>query len=68
MGLIITSIVLSLITIGIILGISIEAEYSKKWSLLGLLWLAIIIFGCFTNVGANKVGIMYNPFKGRNTR
>ena len=64
MGLIITSIILSLITLGIILGISVEAEYSKKWSLLGLLWLVIILFGCFTNIGANKVGIMYNPFKG----
>lgn len=64
MGLIITSIVLSIITGAIILGISVEAEYSKKWSLLGLLWLVIIIFGCFTNIGANKVGIMYNPFKG----
>ena len=62
MGLIITSIILS---IGTIIGllIAFEDEY-KKWSLLGLLWLVIILFGCFTTVGANTVGILYNPFRG----
>ena len=68
MGLIITSIILSLITmIGILVFRGwIEADFSKKWSLLGLAWLIIIIFGFFTSIGANEVGIMYNPFKGAN--
>ncbi len=66
MGLIITSIVLSLITtIGILVFRGwIEADFQKKWCLLGLVWLIIIIFGFFTSIGANEVGIMYNPFKG----
>ena len=66
MGLIITSIVLSLLTIGTVLIVRgyTESKFSKKWSLLGLLWLVIIIFGCFTSIKANNVGIMYNPFKG----
>lgn len=70
MGLIITSVILSIVTmIGIIVfrGYMIEefeSNFSKKWILLGLLWLVIILFGCFTNIGANNVGIMYNPFKG----
>ena len=69
MVLIIVSIVLMLITF---IAINIQwDEYEfisgfkyKKISLLSLLWLLIIFFGCFTNVGANKVGIVYNPFRG----
>ena len=69
MVLIIVSIVLMLITF---IAINIKwDEYEfisgfkyKKISLLSLLWLLIIFFGCFTNVGANKVGIVYNPFRG----
>lgn len=64
MGLIITSIILSILTGLIILYYCKETEKSLKWSLLGLIWLVIILFGFFTNVGANTVGIMYNPFKG----
>lgn len=64
MGLIITSIILSIFTIGGILAFCIYEEYSKKWCLLGLGWLILIIFGCFTTIGANQVGIMYNAFKG----
>ena len=64
MGLIITSIILSIITIFIILGVCYENEANMKWCLLGLLWLVIILFGCFTTVGANTVGILYNPFRG----
>ncbi len=64
MGLIITSIILSLITVG---GIGVYLSEQKKpkyiYSLFGFLWLVIILFGCFTNIGANTVGIMYNPFK-----
>lgn len=66
MGLIITSIVLSLLTVGgiLIFKVVTDATFSKRWSLLGLLWLIIILFGCFTSIKANNVGIMYNPFKG----
>ena len=32
--------------------------------LLGLLWLSLILFGCFTRIGANTVGIVYDPFNG----
>lgn len=62
MGLVITSIVLSLITMGAILAFCICEEAKKRWCLLGSLWLIIIIFGFFTSIGANEVGIMYNPF------
>lgn len=70
MGLIITSIILSILTVLIILGSIVyineenESEIKKRWSLLGFLWLIIIVFGFFTSVEANTVGIMYNPFKG----
>lgn len=64
MGLIITSIILSLITAGgIAVYIKEEGKTNYIWSLFGFLWLVIILFGCFTNIGANTVGIMYNPFK-----
>lgn len=80
MGLIITSIILTIIT-SIALGIATEetkttdcwgheqTEDSLIWKinkkmLLSPLWLVIILFGCFTNVGANTVGIVYNPFAG----
>ena len=36
----------------------------KKKSLFGLVWLVLILFGCLVNIGTNKVGIVYNPFKG----
>ena len=64
MGLIITSIILSILTVIGVYVICKCLEKNKKWSLLGLIWLIIIVFGCFTNIGANTVGIMYNPFKG----
>ena len=35
-----------------------------KRSIFCVFGLLIILFGCFTNVTANKVGIVYNPFKG----
>lgn len=63
MGLIIISIILTILTIGGILFYCIINEHNKLWSLIGFLWLIIIIFGCFTTIGANTVGIMYNPFK-----
>lgn len=64
MGLIITSIVLTVLTVIGILLYCINEEYNKLWCLLGLLWLIMIVFGCFTTIKANQVGIFYNPFKG----
>ena len=64
MGLIILSIVLTILTVGGVLFYCIAEEHNKFWCLLGLLWLVIIFFGCFTTIGANTVGIMFNPFKG----
>lgn len=65
MGIIIFSIFLSVIIAGV-LGWSIKEE---KWAFrkrmfLGVFGLLVIVFGCFTTIGANTVGIMYNPFKG----
>lgn len=39
-----------------------EERFNSKM-LLSICWLLLILFGCFTNIGANKVGIVYNPFK-----
>lgn len=65
MFLIIFSVILTIILV-IDLGIDFENE---EWNfrprmLCGLLGLLIILFGCFTTIKANTVGIMYNPFKG----
>ena len=64
MGLIITSIVLCILTILGIFAYCFSKDYSKKWSFLGLLWLIIILFGFFTKINVNEIGIIYNPFKG----
>lgn len=68
MGLIITSIILCVLTIIGVLAFCSYEEISKAWCLTGFLWLFMILFGCFTTVGANTVGIFYNPLKRRNTR
>lgn len=61
MILIIISIILA---IGTVIAIYlIDKELNPKM-LLGLGWLLLILFGCFTTVSANKVGIRYNPLKG----
>lgn len=65
MGLIIFSVILSIV-LAIGLGYSFKYE---EWNLRprmigGISGLLIILFGCFTTIGANTVGIMYNPFKG----
>ncbi len=65
MILVIFSIVL---TIVLVLALGMDFK-NKEWSvrprmIWGLLGLLIILFGCFTTIGANTVGIKYNPFKG----
>lgn len=64
MGLVITSVILTIVTVIGILIYCIGEGNNIAWSLLGLLWLLLISFGFFTSVGANTVGIMYNSFKG----
>lgn len=61
MILIIGSIIL---TIGTAIAIYLIDKELKPRMLLGLIWLSLILLGCFTTVPANKVGIRYNPFKG----
>lgn len=65
MGLIITIIVLILIT-AFVLGINFDEDIwePNKKMLFSLLWIVLIVFGCYTNITANKVGIVYNPLKG----
>lgn len=65
MVLIIITIVLVLITaFGLGLDLNNDAWKPNKKMLLSLIWLLLIVFGCFTNIGANRVGIVYNPLKG----
>ena len=61
MTLIIGSIIL---TIGTAIAIYVIDGKLNPKMLLGLGWLSLILFGCFTTVPANKVGIRYNPFQG----
>lgn len=84
MFLIIISVILTLITMGL-LGCDLEEKeikYKNSWGeekiatrdavkfkfrakmLFGLVWLLLILFGCFTKIPANSVGIEYNPVKG----
>lgn len=80
MGLIITSSILTIITfIALGIAIE-KTKTTDRWGsdkiednlvwkfnkkmLLAPIWMLLILFGCFTNVGANTVGIVYNPFKG----
>lgn len=68
MFLIIISIILTIISV-ITLSLNFEDYEFKGFkfklkSLLGLIWLLLILFGCYVNIGANNVGIVYNPFKG----
>lgn len=67
MSLIIISVILTLITAGV-LGVDFkEGEINfrfKKRMIFGLSWLILILFGCFTRIGANTVGIVYDPFNG----
>lgn len=65
---IILSVILSVITM-LLLSMTIDEDdiphfKATKKTPLGLICLVLILFGCFTNIGANKVGIVYNPLKG----
>lgn len=65
MFVVILSIILTLL---LFLGLSFDStketfKVTKK-SFLSLFCMVIILFGCFTNISANRVGIVYNPFKG----
>ena len=60
MFLVIISVVLTIITI---ISMAISDE-TRGFCWIGLGCLLLILFGCFTNIGANTVGIFYNPFKG----
>ena len=50
------------------IGLSMDPINNKfkvtKKSFASLFCMVFVLFGCFTNIGANKVGIMYNPFEG----
>lgn len=64
MFLIILGVILSLVIFG---GLGFKDEYEwklNKKQFLSPLGLLIILFGCFTNIGANTVGIVYDPFNG----
>lgn len=65
MFIIILSVILTLIVF-ITLSIDVMEDKFKvtKKSFLSLFCLLLIGFGCFTNIGANRVGIVYNPFRG----
>ena len=64
MVLVIISVILTIISVITIAAVCISDAESPVPCIGGFLWLLIILFGCFTNIGANTVGIMYNPFKG----
>ena len=65
MFIIILSVILTLIVFAT-LSIDVREDKLKvtKTSFLSLFCLLLIGFGCFTNIGANRVGIVYNPFRG----
>lgn len=58
------------IAIGLVIGFGIDWDYGpngftwKRRQLFALCALIICIFGCFTNIPANNVGIVYSPFGG----
>lgn len=65
MFLLITCIILSVLTfVGLSFNVTDNKFKITKKSFGGFLWMLLILFACFTNIGANKVGIVYNPLKG----
>lgn len=65
MFIIIVSVIVTLIVF-VLLSVDVMEDKFKvtKKSFLSLGCMIIVLFGCFTNIGANRVGIVYNPFKG----
>ena len=65
MFIIIVSVIVTLLAF-ILLSVDVTEDKFKvtKKSFLSLGCMIIVLFGCFTNIGANRVGIVYNPFKG----
>ncbi len=69
MGYIIGSIII-VVVLFIALGLKqgvVKGQYEFKFSarqILSLLGFAVILFGCFTQVEGNEVGIVYDPFEG----
>lgn len=65
MLIIIVSVIVTLIVF-VLLSVDVTEDKFKvtKKSFLSLGCMIIVLFGCFTNIGANRVGIVYNPFKG----
>lgn len=65
MFIIIVSVIITLIVF-VLLSVDVTEDKFKvtKKSFLSLGCMIIVLFGCFTNIGANRVGIVYNPFKG----
>ena len=61
-------IIVIVITVLVFLVLSIDPREEKfkvtKKSFLSLFCLLLIGFACFTNIGANRVGIVYNPLRG----
>lgn len=61
-------IIVIVITALVFLVLSVNPREDKfevtKESFLSLFCLLLIGFACFTSIGANRVGIVYNPFKG----
>ena len=61
-------IIVIVITALVFLVLSVDPREDKfkvtKKSFLSLFCLLLLGFACFANIGANKVGIVYNPFKG----
>ena len=61
-------IIVIVITVLTFLVLSVDPREEKfkvtKKSFLSLFCLLLLGFACFTNIGANRVGIVYNPLKG----
>ena len=70
MTLLIISIILTVITLLIILGIAIWAIRNGEhllnllWVLVSPVWMLLLLFGSFVKVGANEVGIIYDDRNG----
>lgn len=70
MGLVISAVVLTVITCPLIYIILKQVNMKSKYQiriglkpLLGLLWLVIVLFGMFTSVSKNSVGIVYDELR-----